>query len=68
MNLALQKLKWCVILVVISKDQFEERDEFEKINMEISGGVIWLDETRSWFAQILVSPADQRNLREGIVA
>ena len=65
MHLAVQKLKWCVlILVVISKDSFEERDNSEKINMEISGGVIWLDETWTWFAQILVSPADQCDLQK----
>ena len=40
MTLALQKLKRRVIVVVVSKDQFEKRDNFEKINMEISGGVI----------------------------
>lgn len=62
MNLALQKLKRRVIVIVVSKDQFEKRDNFEKINMEISGGVIWLDETWSCFAQILVSPADQCDL------
>ena len=64
-NLALQKLKRCVlILVVVSKDRFQKRDNFEKIDMEISGGVIWLDETWTLFAQILVSPADQCDLRK----
>lgn len=62
MHLALQKLKWyIVILEVISKDRFQKRDNSEKINMEISGVLLWLDET-ACLAQILGSPADQCNL------
>lgn len=63
MHLVFQKLKWSIfILGVISKDSFEKRDNFEKINMEISWGLIWLDDSTR-LAQILGSPADQCNLQ-----
>ena len=63
--LVLQKLKCCVFfLFVISKDFFEEIDNSEKINVKISGGLIRLDDTAPRPAQILRSPADQRNLWE----
>ena len=63
--LVLQKLKcWVFILFVISKDFFEEINNSEKINVEISGGPIRLDDTAPRPAQILRSPADQRNLWE----
>lgn len=63
--LVLQKLKcWVYILCVISKDFFEEIDNSEKINVEISGGLIRLDVNAPQLAQILRSPADQRNLWE----
>lgn len=60
--LAFQKRKWCVVRCVMSKNRFEKRDNSEKINMEISGGLIWLDETSTRPTQILGSPADQCNL------
>lgn len=61
MHLVLQKLESDLYLCFVFKDRFQKGDNFEKINMEISGVSFWLNKTTS-LAQILGSPADQCNL------
>lgn len=62
--LVFQKNKWCiVVLCIVRQDIFQKICDSEKINMEVSGFVVRLNEAAP-VAQLPGSPADHSNLEE----